>query len=127
MRERYPGARIWALYEPRSATSRRNVFQGVLPLSFKPADVILVKTPHEGSAIRDDQKLDVGRLRDDIGAFNRDVHVFKDVDGMLNHIKKNITLDVENLLVIMSNGGFDGIYKKIITMMDAAAYAASCR
>jgi UDP-N-acetylmuramate: L-alanyl-gamma-D-glutamyl-meso-diaminopimelate ligase len=119
MRERYPGARIWALYEPRSATSRRNVFQGVLPSSFKPADVILIKTPHEGSAIRDDQKLDVGRLRDDIGAFNRDVHVFKDVDGMLNHIKKNITLDVENLLVIMSNGGFDGIYKKIITMMDA--------
>ena len=121
MRERYPGARIWALYEPRSATSRRNVFQNVLPLSFKPADVILIKTPYEGSAIRDDQKLDVNRLRDDIGEFNSDVWVFKDVDGMMNHMKKNITLDVENVLMIMSNGGFDGIYNKIIEMLDMAA------
>jgi len=43
------------------------------------------------------------------------------VDGMMNHMKKNITLDVENVLMIMSNGGFDGIYNKIIEMLDMAA------
>jgi UDP-N-acetylmuramate: L-alanyl-gamma-D-glutamyl-meso-diaminopimelate ligase len=118
MKERYPGARIWALYEPRSATSRRNVFQDIMPASFMRADVILIKTPYEGSAIKDDQKLDVNKLCDDIGVFNRDVHVFRDVDSMLSHIKKNITPDTEHVLVIMSNGGFDGIYKKITGMME---------
>jgi UDP-N-acetylmuramate: L-alanyl-gamma-D-glutamyl-meso-diaminopimelate ligase len=118
MKERYPGARIWALYEPRSATSRRNVFQDIMPASFMRADVILIKTPYEGSAIKDDQKLDMNQLCDDIGVFNRDVHVFRDVDSMLSHIKKNITPDTEHVLVIMSNGGFDGIYKKITGMME---------
>jgi UDP-N-acetylmuramate: L-alanyl-gamma-D-glutamyl-meso-diaminopimelate ligase len=125
LRERYPGARVWALYEPRSATSRRNVFQDVLPGSFKPADAILIKTPYEGSAIRDDRKLDMSKLIRDIGSFNRNVHVFKEVEGMLDHIKKNITLDIENVLVIMSNGGFDGIYKKITAMMDEMVSAVA--
>ncbi len=123
MRDRYPGARLWALYEPRSATSRRNVFQDVLPASFAAADAILIKTPYEGSAIRDGQKLDPDRLLRDIRAINENAHLFSGVEPMLDHVSRNIDPDAENVIVLMSNGGFDGIYEKIPAMMDAAASA----
>ncbi|OHD65813.1 MAG: hypothetical protein A2176_02010 [Spirochaetes bacterium RBG_13_51_14] len=118
MRERYPGARVWAVYEPRSATSRRNVFQDILPAAFSPADVVLIKTPYEGSAVRDDQKLDVVRVRDGIRAFNPDAHVFHTVDDILEHVSNAIRLDTQNVIVIMSNGGFDGIYDRIQVLID---------
>jgi UDP-N-acetylmuramate: L-alanyl-gamma-D-glutamyl-meso-diaminopimelate ligase len=118
MRERYPKARIWAVYEPRSATSRRNVFQDILPAAFRSADVILIKTPFAGSAVREGEKLDPDRLLDDIRAFNRDSHLFTKVEGILEHIKKNIAPEDENVIVIMSNGGFDGIYEKLRKVLE---------
>lgn len=123
MRDRYPGARLWALYEPRSATSRRNVFQDVLPRSFEPADIVLIRTPYEGSAVPGGSRLDPARLLDDIRAFNRNAHLFPGADEMLGFIENNISLDEENIILIMSNGGFDGIYEKARSMMDALAGA----
>jgi UDP-N-acetylmuramate: L-alanyl-gamma-D-glutamyl-meso-diaminopimelate ligase len=123
MRERYPKARLWALYEPRSATSRRNVFQDVLPASFASADDILIKTPYEGTAIKDGDRLDPDRLLGDIRAFNQNANLFTGVDAMLEHVSRTINAGGENVIVLMSNGGFGGIYEKIPAMMDAAAGA----
>ncbi len=123
MRDRYPGARIWALYEPRSATSRRNVFQETLPASFRAADAILIKTPYEGSAIKDGDRLDPDRLLRDIRAFNKNADLFSEVDSMVEHIALTIDRDVENVIVLMSNGGFDGIYGKIAPTLDAVSIA----
>ncbi|MBP7735505.1 MAG: UDP-N-acetylmuramate:L-alanyl-gamma-D-glutamyl-meso-diaminopimelate ligase [Spirochaetes bacterium] len=125
MRERYPDARLWALYEPRSATSRRNVFQEVLPASFRAADDILIKMPYEGSAIKDGDKLDPDMLLRDIRAFNENARLFGDVDSMLEHIALTMDTDIENVIVLMSNGGFDGIYGKIAPALDTAAAAGA--
>jgi UDP-N-acetylmuramate: L-alanyl-gamma-D-glutamyl-meso-diaminopimelate ligase len=121
IRGRYPKARLWALYEPRSATSRRNVFQDVLPASFAPADAILIKTPYEGSAIREGDRLDPERLISDIRAINENARLFNAVEAMLDHVARNIDTGEENVIVLMSNGGFDGIYGKIPSMMEAVA------
>jgi UDP-N-acetylmuramate: L-alanyl-gamma-D-glutamyl-meso-diaminopimelate ligase len=118
MRERYPGACLWAVYEPRSATSRRNVFQDVLPASFFCADEILIKTPHKGSAIRADLKLDIERLLNDISAFNEKVRILHRVDEIIQYISESIDLARDNVIVLMSNGGFDGIYKRLGDVMD---------
>ncbi len=121
MRDRYPKARLWALYEPRSATSRRNVFQDVLPASFAAADAVLIKTPYEGSAIRDGDKLDPDRLLRDIRGINDNANLFSAVEAMLDHVACSIDPDEENVIVLMSNGGFDGIYDKIPMVMEAAS------
>jgi UDP-N-acetylmuramate: L-alanyl-gamma-D-glutamyl-meso-diaminopimelate ligase len=125
MKERFPGARLWALYEPRSATSRRNVFQELLPMSFMAADRILIKMPFEGSAIRDGDRLDVGRLLDDLRAFNPSAGIYADADAILRDLSRSMTRDRENVIVIMSNGGFDGIYGRILEMMDSPAFSMS--
>lgn len=121
MRERFPGARLWALYEPRSATSRRNVFQDVLPASFRSADAVLIKTPFAGSAIQDGDRLDAERLCADIRAFNENTALFRDVDAMVDRVAGSIDPGAANVIVIMSNGGFDGIYGKMTAAMDAVA------
>jgi len=121
MRERFPGARLWALFEPRSATSRRNVFQDVLPGSFAAADVVLIRAPYEGSAVPDGGRLDAARLVHDISAIVPEARLFPDAGGMLDYIGRTISLERENVIVIMSNGAFDGIYDRIRVTMDALA------
>ncbi len=90
----------------------------VLPDSFRGADIILIKTPFEGSAIAGDRRLDSKRLRDDIRAFNKNTYLLPGVDDILEMISSTIDLNQDNVVVIMSNGGFDGIYDKIKIMMD---------
>jgi UDP-N-acetylmuramate: L-alanyl-gamma-D-glutamyl-meso-diaminopimelate ligase len=123
VRERHPGARLWAVYEPRSATSRRNVFQSVLPSSFASADEIIIKSPYEGSAISADRKLDVRRLLDDIRVFNGNVRVLDRADDIVQYISKSIDIKNMSVIVLMSNGGFDGIYEKLAHALDSVAGA----
>ena len=118
VRERHPGARVWAVYEPRSATSRRDVFQDVLPGSFRGADIVLIKTPYTGAAIAEGHRLDPNRLIDDIRAFNENAYLLPGVDDILDRIASAFDPGGDNVFVIMSNGGFDGIYDKIKIMMD---------
>jgi len=113
IKTRHAGARLWAVYEPRSATSRRNVFQEILPASFSSADEIIIKTPYQGSFIKDGLKLDINRLVDDIRSFNQNVHAFQLADDIIRQVTRSIDLKRKNVIVLMSNGGFDGIYAKI--------------
>ncbi|MCU0847498.1 MAG: Mur ligase domain-containing protein [Spirochaetes bacterium] len=118
MRERHPGHSIWAVFEPRSATSRRSVFQEELPGAFRSADTVIFKTPYDQTNIKKEDRLDIERLMNDIRSFNDDVHVFLDVDGIIEFISGRIDPSGKNVVVIMSNGGFDGIYGRIKSRLD---------
>jgi len=118
MKERYPHHSIWAVFEPRSATSRRSVFQEELPEAFGSADTVIFKTPYDQTRIKKEDRLDIERLRNDIRSFNNDVHVFLDVEGIIEFISGRIDPAGRNVVIIMSNGGFDGIYDRIKNRMD---------
>ena len=63
VRERHPSARLYAAFEPRSATSRRRVFQDVYPSSFTRADRAAIMTPYKGGrAIPSEEMLDADKL-----------------------------------------------------------------
>ena len=113
MRERYGSAVIWAVYEPRSATSRRNVFQNVLHEAFVPAHRVVMKSPYRLDSIRPDDRIDIGSVCARIGEGGRPCHLFNSTDGIIDHIVKNIDTRNRNIIVIMSNGGFDGIYTRL--------------
>ncbi len=118
VRERFPDRTIWALYEPRSATSRRNVFQKELPEALTVADRILIKTIFKPGAIDEADRLDVGLVRDDCNAMGKSAHVFDSVDGIIGALRAALDPSERHAIVIMSNGGFDGIYTKIIPVLD---------
>ena len=118
MRERYPDCLLWAIYEPRSATSRRNIFQEELPAAFASADRVIIKTPYNGKNISRDEMLDTERLLDDIRKEHDNACILPGVDNILDSISRSLEPEVENVFLIMSNGGFGGIYEKIMKLMD---------
>ncbi|PKL35167.1 MAG: UDP-N-acetylmuramate:L-alanyl-gamma-D-glutamyl-meso-diaminopimelate ligase [Spirochaetae bacterium HGW-Spirochaetae-1] len=114
---RHTGSKIWAIYEPRSATSRRNVFQNELPGAFEPAGAVLMKTLFNPGAIPPGERLDLDRVRADLETRGKDARLFGDVDAIIRYVADHIDFGEENIIIIMSNGGFDGIYHEISRVM----------
>lgn len=125
MRERHPGARIWALYEPRSATSRRKVFQESLPASFRAADEILIRRPFEGSPLPAGEELDVDRLMNDLRALRPGARLFESGIDMADCLAGSLPEEGEQVVLVMSNGGFDGIYERLRDALDRRGLAGS--
>ena len=114
MRKRYPASRIWAVYEPRSATSRRNVLQDELAGAFGNADSVLLKDPYGMDSIPESERIDMNSVVESMAREGKAVKLFHVVDDMVCHIENGIEGSGHNLVVVMSNGGFDGIYEKLV-------------
>jgi len=116
MRQRYPDYTLWALYEPRSATSRRNVFQRELPGAFVSADRVLIKRPPLMEKIPADDRIDIEAVIASLRAMNARADLFESGGAMADHVFDSIDAASKNVLVVMSNGGFDGIYQRLVQL-----------
>jgi len=119
MRERFPVARLHAVYEPRSATSRRNVFQDELPGAFAAADAVYIKSPFKLDGIPESERIDIGRAIAAMHARGMDAAEYPSVDGILDSLFVRMDGDADHVVLVMSNGGFDGIYRKMIARAQA--------
>jgi len=119
MKEYYRDSTLWALYEPRSATGRRNVFQDSLPGAFLNADRVVIKSPGMLDSIPVNERLDPDKVRDDIEAAGGSARVFGTVEEIIKFVTGEINPDSKNIIVIMSNGGFDNIYDRIRAAFDS--------
>lgn len=117
MREKFSEAVLWALYEPRSATSRRNIFQDELPGAFHPAQKVLIKRPFNLEALPQSIRLDITEVCDKIQQAGGEALPFKTADEIITFVMANINPKQKNVIVIMSNGAFDGIYEKLISQL----------
>ncbi len=113
LRRRYPEARISAVYEPRSATSRRNIFQKELPAAFADADRVMIKSPYLLSGIPEEDRIDPAAVIESIQRGGMKAGLFFSVEDIIEDIDDEIDAGFKNVIVIMSNGGFDGIYEKL--------------
>ena len=111
LRSRYPGARIWAILEPRSNTLRRNVLQNDLAKSLAVADEVVVANVFKSDAIPQAERLDLAALAAQIQAHGRRARIVPEVDGIVQLIVPE--LRAGDVVAILSNGGFDGIYEKL--------------
>lgn len=114
MRGRFPGSRIWAVYEPRSATSRRNVFQAELPAAFADANTVMISRPYRLEAVPEGQRIDIDAIIADVQARGGDAALYEGADEIVDAMFDRLDRSEENIIVIMSNGGFGGIYEKMI-------------
>jgi UDP-N-acetylmuramate: L-alanyl-gamma-D-glutamyl-meso-diaminopimelate ligase len=114
VRKRFPDSTLWALYEPRSATSRRRVFQDALPQAFAPADRIIIKTPYRLDTVPDSEQIDIDAVIAALRDMQKDAELHRHVDDMVESVFRRMDSSRENVLVVMSNGGFDGIYGKLV-------------
>jgi UDP-N-acetylmuramate: L-alanyl-gamma-D-glutamyl-meso-diaminopimelate ligase len=112
VRARYPNSRLWAIFEPRSATSRRNVFQKKFVRCFESADHVVLCSPFSPEKLDPAARLDVGQLVRELRETGMSADHCDSADDIVQHVTPNLVKG--DKVVIMSNGGFDGIHGKLL-------------
>jgi UDP-N-acetylmuramate: L-alanyl-gamma-D-glutamyl-meso-diaminopimelate ligase len=116
LRAGYPGRRIWAVFEPRSASSCRRVFQDDFARAFGAADEVVVAGVFR-STLPDNERLSADQLVSDLGARGQNARHIPDVDAIVNTVVTEHRQG--DLVVLMSNGGFGGIHQKLLRALSA--------
>jgi UDP-N-acetylmuramate: L-alanyl-gamma-D-glutamyl-meso-diaminopimelate ligase len=111
VREVFRPRRLWAIYEPRSATSRRNVFQNEIAEALALADCIALPALYRPEKVPEGERLDIERLVEDLRRQGRAAWNLETVEGIIQKVSSEASSG--DLVLIMSNGGFGGIYEKL--------------
>ncbi len=115
MRLKYPGKRVWAVFEPRSATSRRKVFQNDLPQALGLADRAIIGGLFAPEKIPEEDRLDVERVAEDIRKAGGRAWRLSETEDIVDLIANEGREG--DLVVIMSSGGFDGVHQKLLARL----------
>ncbi len=111
LRARYSGARLWAILEPRSNTLRRRVLQSDLAQSLAGADEVIVANVFRSDAVPENERLELPALAVEIKQNGRRVRLLADADAIVQTIAPELRSG--DVVAILSNGGFGGIYEKL--------------
>jgi UDP-N-acetylmuramate: L-alanyl-gamma-D-glutamyl-meso-diaminopimelate ligase len=111
LRARYPQSRLWVVLEPRSNTMRRNVLQDALARSLSLADEVVIAAIFKSEAIPEPERLDLNRVVNDIQSRGKQARILADADAIVKAIAPE--LRERDVVAILSNGGFGGIYEKL--------------
>jgi UDP-N-acetylmuramate: L-alanyl-gamma-D-glutamyl-meso-diaminopimelate ligase len=119
LRSRYSGARLWAILEPRSNTLRRRVLQADLARSLALADEVIVANVFRSESLPENERLDLPELSKDIQKHGGHVRLMGDADEIVQAVAPEMRGG--DVVAILSNGGFGGIYEKLPTKLRALA------
>jgi len=118
LRERYPGRRLWAVLEPRSNTLRRNVFSGSLVESLSLADSVILAAVFKSDSIPVAERLIPEEIVASLLERGKPAVVCVDADAIVTLLAQQAASG--DVVAIMSNGGFGGIYEKLPKALQAA-------
>ncbi len=117
LRHRFPGHRLWAVFEPRSNTTRRAVFQNALPEAFEHADGVFISQVARLDQIPEKERLNPEAVVKAIGKDGRPAFYEKNAAAIVDRIVP--MLKKEDVVVVFSNGGFDNIHERLLTKLRA--------
>lgn len=112
VREKYGSRRLIAVFEPRSNSSRRNVFQERYASSFDRAELVFVPEPPMMEKIPEDERFSSARLVDSLNERGLKAFYSPDSDNLLNQLIGQIRKD--DVVLIMSNGSFDNLHDRLL-------------
>ena len=112
LRLKYTQHRLITVFEPRSATSRRKVFQKDYVEAFQEADQVWIAAPFDQSRIAQDQQFSSEMLVSDLAQKGQSAHLLTSVDTGVKEIAKGAAQG--DLIAVLSNGGFDGFIPKLL-------------
>lgn len=117
-RGRWPGRRLWAILEPRSNSMRRRVFQEALPKALALGDRVILGGVFRAQQLGDENRLDPETVAESVRALGKDARVYPSSDAIAEHLA--LEAKAGDLLLIMSNGSFDGLCEKLLKRLNAA-------
>jgi len=117
LRHRYRGHRLWAVFEPRSNTTRRAVFQQQLPDALNLADGVFIAQVAKLEQIPEDERLNPEAVVDAISEAGHPAFYEQNADAIVDRIVP--MLQPKDVVAIFSNGGFDNIHEKLLARLHA--------
>jgi UDP-N-acetylmuramate: L-alanyl-gamma-D-glutamyl-meso-diaminopimelate ligase len=112
VRERNPGSRIWAVFEPRSQTCRRRVFEKAFIESFDAADETVIARVFSSTHLAPEETLSPDRVAEGIRARGKKAMAFNTTEEIISYLASQVRAG--DHVVIMSNGGFDNIHNRLL-------------
>lgn len=117
VQNKFKNRKVHSVFEPRSATSRRKVFQKDYVEAFKEAHDVLIAQAFDQAKISDNDRFSSEELVSDLKKAGTTAAVFDSANAIVAELEK--TAKSGDVILIMSNGGFDGIYEKLISRLKA--------
>ena len=115
LRARYPKRRLWVLFEPRSNTSRRRVFQNAFADAFALADRVTVAGVHRQEQLAADKRFSPAELVATLAARNVAAETIDEIDAISDLVARDATPG--DVIILMSNGAFGGLGPKLLTRL----------
>jgi UDP-N-acetylmuramate: L-alanyl-gamma-D-glutamyl-meso-diaminopimelate ligase len=112
LRVKYAREKLWAIFEPRSNTTRRNVFQDELAASFADADGVIVSQVARLELLKPEERLNPEKLMLDLKTAGKNAAYLADADAIVAHAGSQV--QPGDVVVVFSNGGFGGIHGKLL-------------
>jgi len=119
LKEAYIGHRLLAVFEPRTNSSRRRVFQKTYVASFDHADQVITKEPIALTNIPEEQRFSSRELTEDLVTRGKDALYFGTTDEIIEYLISHSREG--DVIVILSNGGFDNIHTRLLDRLAARA------
>ncbi len=124
LKQRYGQRRLWAVYEPKSNTARRNIHQTAYETAFLPADRVLIATPYQkDDGLKPEDMLDVHRLTQSLSREGTPASSPGDAEAIRLYLTEHT--QPGDVIVVMANSGFDGLIPKLLSDLSARATASS--
>ena len=115
-KQKYPDRRIVAVFEPRSWTTRKKVFQKDYPPAFAAADYVIIAPIFESFRLTADDQLSIDEVIADLKTQGKLAFSIEGADAIVGHLMPD--LQSHDVVVVMSNGGFGGIHQKLLAALE---------
>lgn len=117
IRLRYPDRRLWAVFEPRSNTSRRNIHQDEYAHSFAGASRATIRIPEPHDKVPVDEQLDIPAVVRSLAAQGIEADAAPDVDELVGRVAAGARRG--DVILVMSNGAFGGFIPSLLDLLQA--------
>jgi len=112
LRIKHPKQKVWAIFEPRSNTTRRKIFQNELVTAFADADAVVLSQIARLELLAPEERLNPEKLMQDLAGSGKPTAYLPDVEAIVAHVAKNV--QGGDVVCVFSNGGFGGIHGKLL-------------
>lgn len=116
---RFPGRRLWAVFEPRSNTSRRKLHQAAYATAFDGAARVSLRVPERHDRVPEGEELDVAQLVAELRARGLEANADREVSTLVEEVANGARAG--DVILVMSNGSFGGFHEALISRLRTGA------
>ncbi|MBN2798413.1 MAG: UDP-N-acetylmuramate:L-alanyl-gamma-D-glutamyl-meso-diaminopimelate ligase [Deltaproteobacteria bacterium] len=116
LRQRFGQRRLWAVWEPRSATSRTRVFQDAYAEAFDEADQVIIGAPYDQSRLEDGERFSAGELVEALSARGKDALTLADPSDIAHTLAARA--HPGDVIAVLSNGAFGGLHAQLLDLLE---------